>query len=42
MLLPERFTERQMNAPQPRQRLAIAEQVHDARMLFQRRISAHQ
>ena len=37
MFLPERFTERQMNAPQPRQRLAIAEQVHDTRMLLQRR-----
>src|SRR5919106_456464 len=26
-----------MNAPQPRQRLAIAEQAHDTRMLLQRR-----
>jgi hypothetical protein len=36
VFLPERLTERLMNAPQPRQRFAIAEQVNDTRMLLQR------
>ena len=36
MLLPERFAERFMNAPQAIQLLAIAEQVHDPGLFLQR------
>jgi hypothetical protein len=36
LLLPERFAEGLMNAPQASPRFAVAQQIHDTGMLLQR------
>src|SRR5262245_16418533 len=41
-LLAQCFTERLVNPPKPSERLFIAEQVHDARLLLERRWNHHE